>query len=139
MTTATLPAPRWGTYLRQNVLPAVIVTPIITVIVYLVLEAIGWMPDTVLVQPANQPITVIPVVMLTIMSTLGASLVYAGLQRFTATPTRIFYIVAAVVFLIMAIPPFSLPNVPTEMIIALQVLHVAAAVPIVWLLTRRTA
>lgn len=139
MATSTASAPPWGTYLRQNVLLALIGAPIVTLITYFILNALGWIPDTVLIQPANQPITAIPVLMFTVMSTIGAALVYAALQRFTAQPTRIFYIVSGVVFLGMVFPPLSLTNAPTEMIIALQVLHVAAAVPIVLLLTRRAA
>ena len=59
---------------------------------------------------------------------LVAALVFALLARFAPRPKRIFYIIAAVVFALMFLTPFSIPAAPTLTIVTLEFTHVVVAV-----------
>jgi hypothetical protein len=81
-------------------------------------EQFGWMP----------------VVTVTLVSTAGAALVYAALDRFTARPARWFLVVAGAVFLVMLVP-LTLGAAALDLTgnarFGLGVLHLTAAVGIV--------
>lgn len=78
-------------------------------------------------------------VFFTLVSAVGAVLVYAGLTRFTANPVRTFTVVSAVVFVVTLIPDLTyIPTVEgssTSQTAVLILMHVVAAIVIVWSLT----
>lgn len=125
---------QWSAY-GLRALVVLIATPIANAIVYLIADVLSAIPDTVLIQPMSEPITIVPVIMASVMGALGGVIVYAVLLRFTPQPRRIFIIMAVVVLIIAALPTFSI-GAPVAMIIALNVMHVAAAAIIVGVLTR---
>ncbi len=53
--------------------------------------------------------------------------VFGLLARFTGQPERNFYIVAAVVFIGFFFTPFTIPDAPSVMIVALEIVHVPPA------------
>ena len=69
-----------------------------------------------------------------------ASLLYAGLLRFTANPVRNFSVVAAVVFVVTTVPDFTyIPTVEgasTAQASVLALMHVVAAAIITAMLTK---
>ena len=76
----------------------------------------------------------------TAMAAVVASLVYAGLLRFTANPVRNFSIVSAVVFVVTTVPDFTyIPGVEggsTAQAAVLALMHVVAATIITGTLTK---
>jgi hypothetical protein len=125
---------QWGSY-GLNAVIALVAAAVANAIVYFIAAALGAIPETVLVGPMSQPITLLPVVSATIMGAIAGIIVYAGLLRFTDQPKRIFTIMAAVV-LVLAIGPTLTLGAPAGMVIALNVMHVVAGAVIVALLTR---
>jgi glucan phosphoethanolaminetransferase (alkaline phosphatase superfamily) len=103
-------------------------------------KATGLISDSVLIQPANQPMSLIPVLISSILPTLLAGGVLALLNRFASAPLRIFNIIAAVLLVLSFISPFaSIPNVPIGMSIWLNVMHVVVAGAVVFAFNRFTA
>ena len=76
----------------------------------------------------------------TSMAAVVASLLYAGLLRFTANPARNFSIVSAVVFVVTTVPDFTyIPGVEggsTAQASVLALMHVVAATIITGMLTK---
>lgn len=81
-----------------------------------------------------------PVIFLTVVGAVGATLVYAGLTRIAARPDRTFIIVAGVVLVLSFLPDVLFlpgdPGATTAAIAALMLMHVVVAVICVWVLTR---
>ncbi|MFN7119783.1 MAG: DUF6069 family protein [Saprospiraceae bacterium] len=109
---------------------------VINVILLLIFNATNIIPKDFIVPQANQPITILPVIMATIIPLSIATLLYALLARFTKNPNRIFWIIAIGMLIFTLYPPFTIPNVPLSMAIGLNVMHVVAALSIAWSLTR---
>lgn len=73
-------------------------------------------------------ITIVPVIMASIVPVVGAALLLALLNRFTANPLRIFGIVAIVLLLLSFTNPFmGIPNIPTGMALWLDMMHIVVA------------
>jgi hypothetical protein len=90
--------------------------------------------DLVAATATNSPFDAIPLVASSAIAGAGAAVVYAGLVRYTARPTRNFLVVAAAVFAAMLVPVAAFApelGVTATGQLTLVVLHVAVAVPIV--------
>lgn len=111
----------------------------INAILFYVGKSTGWISDTVLLSPANEPMTVVPVIISSIMPTIFAGGVLALLNRFTASPLRIFNIIAAILLLLSFTNPFiAIPNVPLMMGVWLNVMHIVVAGIVVFAFNRFT-
>jgi hypothetical protein len=113
-----------------------VVAVVVNIVVYFIASALGAMSQDV-ITPMGQPINLQAVLTMSVMSGLGATVVYAILTRLTSNPARWFYVAAAIVFLFMFFSPFSLPGVTTAQIVALEVMHLTTAVALVGVLTTR--
>lgn len=113
---------------------------VVNAILFYIGKAAGWISDTILLSPANEPMTVVPVIISSIIPTLLAAGVLALLNRFTASPLRIFNIIAAILLLLSFANPFvAIPNVTLMMGIWLNVMHVVVAGIVVVAFNRFTA
>lgn len=99
-------------------------------LLYFVGRILGAFSPTVLVR--GEPFSAIPVVLLSFFPVLAAALVFALLVRFTERPKRIFYVIAAVIFVVMFLTPFSVPAAPALTIVTLELMHVVVATGAVW-------
>jgi hypothetical protein len=120
---------------------ALVASVVANVVVALVLvPLLGISPEFPPFQPGA-------VAFITALGAIGATQVYWLISRVSSRPDRTFRIVAGVVFVLSIIPnilaaldpaaaPFPFPGVTAVAMLALIVLHVVAAVIIVWALTR---
>jgi hypothetical protein len=112
----------------------------VNAILFFIGKGTGLLSDSVLIQPANQPLSLIPVIISSILPTLLAGAVLALLNRFVSAPLRIFNIIAVVLLVLSFISPFaSIPNVPIGMGVWLNVMHVVVAGAVVFAFNRFTA
>lgn len=105
-------------------------------VLFFIFEALGAIPADIIVPNAGQPITVVPVMMASFMPAIVAGILLALLAAFTAKPVKIFLIITTVVLILSFYTPFSIPEVIMPMILALNLMHIVAAVVIAWLLIR---
>ena len=95
---------------------------------------VQYHPDFLILQDVTAT------VFTTAVAAVVASLVYAGLLRFTANPARNFSIVSAVVFVVTTVPDFTyIPGVEgasTAQASVLALMHVVAATIITGTLTK---
>lgn len=113
----------------------ILIAVVINVILFYIFSTTGIFPKGFIVEQANGPITVIPVIVASIIPLAIATLLYALLARFTKRANRIFWIIAIAFLLFSLYSPFSIPNVATSMAIGLNVLHIVAGLSIAWSLT----
>ena len=107
---------------------------VVNAVVYLLASAFGAMPSDVVV-PGRGPITLGAVLVSSFVPALVAAVVLALLGRFTRRPVRNFVVLAAVVFVVSLVAPFSVPGAPVPMVAAPILMHVVAAVVITGVLT----
>lgn len=126
----------WGRY-ALVAFGTMIAAVVVNVLIYYAGSAlIGYDPQFVVLASVSATI------LFTIVPAIVAVLLYAILLRFTKNPVRTFTIIAAVVLVISVIPDFFyIPTVPGASLgqtVVLMLMHVAAAVVIVWTLTNFT-
>jgi Family of unknown function (DUF6069) len=94
---------------------------------FLICSATGIIPSDFLVPQANnQPITLVPVIISSILPLVIGTLGFMVLAKFTQKPVMIFGIIVAVLVGLSLYSPFSIPNVPLGMALALNLMHIVA-------------
>lgn len=101
----------------------------INLALYYVAIAAGWW-DTSFVTPIGEPILAFNVAVFSVVPALIAGLLAGFLARSGSRGRKIFLGIAAVVFVVMIFPSASI-GAPTSMVWLLEIMHGAAAVPIV--------
>lgn len=95
--------------------------------------------EVFMIAPHLEPLSNGPVALFTALGVVGATLVYGLLARFSATPDRLFTIIAVVVSLLSLIPDVTylptLPGATTLGVAFLAVMHLTAAAICVVVLT----
>ena len=91
------------------------------------------------IAPDLDPLNYGPVVLFTSLGVVGATLVYAALDRFTDRPDRTFTIIAVVVALLSLVPDAvfvpQLPGATTLGAVVLAVMHLTTAAACIVFLT----
>ena len=109
---------------------------VLNAVVYLVASLLGAIPLDVEIPNTGGPLPLGAVVVFSFVPALLAAALLGLLGRFTRRPISVFYVVAVVLLLASFVTPFSIPGVPFTMVVALELMHVVAAVVIVVVLTR---
>ena len=100
------------------------VATVVNSILFFVLHVAGVFVDTIVLQP-NQPLTVVPVIISSIIPSIIASIVFFLLEKYTNNGFKIFKIVAFVLGLITLVNPFmGIEGVTIAYAIGLDVMHV---------------
>lgn len=131
MTTSSVAA-RAVSYRRLTIgaLAAAAGAALLNTLLYFVGRLLGAFPPSVLVQ--GEPFELLPVVLLSFFAVLAAAVVFALLARFVPRPKRVFWIVAAVIFVLMIFTPLTIPAAPALTLGVLELMHVVTAAGAVW-------
>jgi FtsH-binding integral membrane protein len=124
-----------GTYLRAGALAAV-VAAIGGIVMWVIITSVLNIALVIPMPPDNvpTPLPVFMVIMASVVPAIGATILLAILNRFTARGLTIFQIIAIVFLLLSLIGPFMLP-VDTSVKLALVALHIVVGVAITGVLT----
>ncbi|MEZ4636922.1 MAG: DUF6069 family protein [Caldilineaceae bacterium] len=109
---------------------------LLNVILYFVATGAGWLPAP---TSMGTVITIVPVLMFSIVPSILGAVVYFAITRYISPMARanhIFAIVASIVLVVMAASPLGLaaPTVGTAM--TLEIMHLAAGLPLIYTLTK---
>ena len=97
---------------------------VVNAILFLIFHASGILVDTIFIQP-NQPLTVVPIIIASIMPTLIATLVFFLLEKYTKNGWKIFKIIALVLMVISFVNPFmGIQGVTVGYAVVLDLMHV---------------
>lgn len=130
------PAPTIGRLAQYGLISTLIAT-LINAILYFIGTQFTF-PDDAL-TPLGVPVTIMPVVLITLLSGIVATIGYIVLTRFVpvATARRLFWILVAVVLIVMFFPPFNITNVPFAEVMILQTMHLVAGLLPAYHLTKK--
>jgi hypothetical protein len=113
-----------------------VVATIANVITFYAGKAAGFFPEELVIPNAGQPLTVVPVIISSIITAIGATVLFLLLNKFLAqNASRIFTIVAVLFLVVSFAGPFSIPNAPTAMIVGLNLMHVWSGIALTYFLT----
>ena len=101
---------------------------VVNAIVYFAASGLGLIPQDVLVPAlcGEQPLTVAPVVIGSVVGAIGGAGVFALIGIFARRPVRMFRIVATAVLVLSLTTPLTIPGAPLSMVLSLEAMHVAA-------------
>lgn len=105
----------------------------VNALIYVAAKSVDWIPESIIIPEAGQPITLLPVVMATVVAVLGATLGYYALAfviRNTTWHRRLYTILAIALTAASFYTPLNIPNAPLRMIMSLELMHVVVAVAI---------
>jgi hypothetical protein len=110
-------------YLKAGLL-AGLVAALINALLFYIFSQAGVITDRILL-PNNEPMSVVPIIMSSIIPSILGSLVFYLLDRFTKKGYRYFTIIA-IILLIFSFgnPFFGIPNVTVPYALALDTMHV---------------
>ncbi|MCU0391829.1 MAG: DUF6069 family protein [Thermoflexibacter sp.] len=114
----------------------IVVAVVVNAILFFIFSSLGVISEQILIQPANQPITIVPVVMASIVPSILATLFFMALVKFTKQPVKIFGIIALVLVVLSFASPFSIPTVTIAMAVVLNFMHAVVAGAIYWGLSK---
>jgi hypothetical protein len=115
---------------------AAAVSAIINVILFFLFRGMGWITDDIFVQP-NQPLTVVPVIISSIVPTLIASIVFFLFEKYTQNGFRIFSNVSIILMLLSLVMPFKgIPDVTTRYALALEPMHFVVPLVLLYFINR---
>lgn len=121
----------------QAGLLAGMVSAVINSVLFFVFQAVGVLHDGVYVQP-NQPLTVMPVIVASVVPSIIGSIVFFLIERFTNNGYRIFSILAITLAVLSLFSTFTVPiNVTLGYSLVLCVMHLVVAFVLVYFIGRR--
>ena len=109
---------------------------VINVAIYYLSISMGWIDTDLPVSPDGQPLTVAAMIIASILPAILGGVIYWLLVRYTKRPNPIFYILSAIVVIAFVFSPFSIQNVPTSMVVILEIAHLVVAAAVVYFLVQ---
>ena len=105
-------------------------------ILFFVFQGAGVITDRVRL-PNNEPMTLVPIIVSSLLPALLGSVVYYLLARFTRNGYRYFTILAVILLILsFANPFFGIPNVTVPYAIALNVMHIVVVAVLLYALRK---
>jgi Family of unknown function (DUF6069) len=116
-----------------------IAAAVINTILFVVFHSAGVISDNIFPQP-GQPLTVLPVIISSIVPLIIGSLVFCLFERFTDSGFKIFAIIALILMVLSLPGPFTaIPNVTLGYSLVLCVMHIVAALSLLYFIRRAKA
>ena len=109
---------------------------LINAVLFLIFHKAGVISDSVFVQP-NQPLTITPVIMASILPTLIGACVFFLFEKFTGNGLKFFNIVAIVLLLLSLASPFmAIQGITFGYSIILCIMHIVVALSLLYFIKR---
>lgn len=135
--TETMSKPSTGSVLRAGAIGTVIAT-LLNLVLYFISTAINALP---IMSSMGEPITLTPILTFTIGAGIAATILYLILIRFLEhqRANTVFVIIASLVLIGMAFGPITSVVEPTfAAVFMLEIMHLAAGLPVMYTLTKTT-
>jgi Family of unknown function (DUF6069) len=109
----------------------------INAVLFFIFHAMSVIKDDVFVQP-NQPLTVMPVLMSSIMPAIIGSILFFALEKFTNSGFKIFSYIAIPFLILSLVGPFTgIVGISTAYAVVLDVMHIVVAISVLYFINRR--
>jgi hypothetical protein len=127
---------------KQSLVAGILAAGVATIanaILFYVFHGLGVIVDTIFIQP-NQPMTIVPIIISSIVPTIIASLVFFLLEKFTQNGFKIFKIVSIILLGLSFLNPFlGIQGVTIGYAIVLNVMHVTIVGALFYFIGNKTA
>lgn len=115
------------------------VSVVVNAILFLIAHSAGIITDTVFVQP-NQPLTIVPVIMASIIPTLIGAMVFFLFEKYSDNGFKTFSVVAIVLLVLSLASPFmTVPDMPIGYGIVLDIMHVVVGLSLLYFIKKAKA
>lgn len=105
-------------------------------ILFFIFHSIGVFTDDIFIQP-EQPLTVVPILISSIVPTLIASIVFFFIEKYTTNGYGIFRIVAIVLLVLSFMNPFmGIKGVTIAYALCLNLMHITIVVFLLYFLNK---
>jgi hypothetical protein len=105
---------------------------LINAILFYIFHGAGIIVDTIFIQP-DQPMTIVPIIISSIVPTLMATFVFFLLEKFTKNGFKIFRIIALILLVLSFINPFmGIQGVTIGYAIALNIMHIVVVAALLY-------
>lgn len=125
--------------LKQSLLAGLIAgitAAVINGILFLIFHSAGVISDEIYPKP-NEPMTIFPVVMASVIPALIASFVFFLLEKFTSKGFKIFTIVSLILLLLSLYSPFAvIPGVTAGYALVLCLMHIVVTLSILYFINK---
>ena len=112
------------------------VSVVINAILFFIFHYTGVISDDVFIQP-NQPLTVVPVIISSILPTLIGACVFFLFEKFSNNGFKIFSIVAIVLMFLSFTSPFmAVQGMPVGYGVVLNIMHVVVVFSLLYFIKR---
>ena len=112
------------------------VAVVINAILFYAFHGAGILADDIFVQP-NQPLTIVPIIMSSIVPILIAAILFFLLEKYTSNGLKIFNIVATILFVIFLIMPFTgIKGVTISYALVLELMHLVVFLPLMFFIRK---
>ena len=112
------------------------VAVVINAILFTVFHRAGILTDDIFVQP-NQPLTIVPIIMSSIVPPLIAAILFFLLEKYTSNGFKIFSIVSTILFVIFLVNPFTgIKGVTIGYALVLELMHLVVFLPLMFFLRK---
>jgi len=112
------------------------VSAVINAVLFFIFHAAGIIVDTIFIQP-NEPLTVIPVLISSIVPSIIASIVFFLLEKYTNNGFKIFSIISIILMILTFANPFvGIPEVTVGYGVALNLMHVVVVFSLLYFIQR---
>lgn len=104
---------------------AALTASLLNAVLFFVFYSAGIITDDILLQPVNEPMTLMPIIMSSIVPTLLSGVAFFLMEKYTSKGYRNFSILAIVLLVLSFANPFvGIPGVTMAYATALNVMHV---------------
>lgn len=105
---------------------------VVNAVLFFVFHAAGVISDSIFIQP-NQPMTIVPIIISSILPTLIAALVFFLLEKYTNSGFKIFRIISIVLMVLTFINPFvGIVGVTLGYALVLNLMHVVVVASLLY-------
>jgi hypothetical protein len=116
-----------------------ITAAVINSILFFLFSAIGIISDSIYIQD-NQPLTLLPVVISSIVPSILAGMVFYLLGRYTRNGYKIFFIIAILLLIVSFANPFmAIKDITISMGVALNVMHIVVVLCLLYFFKKAVA
>jgi hypothetical protein len=109
---------------------------VINAILFFIFHAAGILTDNIMVQP-NQPLTVAPVVISSILPTLIGACIFFPFEKYGRNGFKTFSIIAMILLVLSFVFPFlGIPNITIAYGIILVIMHIVVVLSLLYFIKR---
>lgn len=109
---------------------------VLNAILFFIFHSAGIIVDTIFIQP-NQPMTIVPIIISSIVPTLIATLVFFLLEKFTKNGFKIFRIISIILLVLSFVNPFmGIQGVTIGYAIVLNIMHVVVVAALLYFISK---